>query len=201
MEAMGSGARAAQPRSIVSRIGLSPKMVVLAAVCLCLGAVLALTLNRDGSSTRKPMAASRVLEPTRPPLSSAEEEYIRSLWPIHGDVERSTAVMSLGEIFYLTHDPDMTTEKFKKRVDAALSRYLQAEEKLRTLQPPAALQKKHDEYLAAVLLLAQSARERLKLFDDGQIDHLHAAYPPLQQATDTIRVIGSDFWPGEFVPH
>ena len=201
MESAGSSAQADRPMSFVKRLGLSPKMIILAVVCLSLGAILALALNREATSTRKPVAASRALEPTRPPLTPAEEEYIGALWPIHGDVERSTAVMSLGEIFYLNNDPDMSKEKFKKRVDAALARYQRAKEQLRALQPPAPLQKKHDEYVTAILLLEQSATERLKLFKDGNIEHLHAAYPPLQQATDKIRVIGSDFWPGEFVPH
>jgi len=64
------------------------------------------------------------------------------------------------EIFYLNNDPDMSKEKFKKRVDAALARYQRAKEQLRALQPPASLQKKHDEYVTAVLLLEQSATER-----------------------------------------
>jgi hypothetical protein len=55
--------------------------------------------------------------------------------------------------------------------------------------------------LAAVFLLEQSGIEKLKLFKDGKIEHLHAAYPPLEQATYKIRVIGYDYWPGEFVPH
>ena len=202
MPAAGSGADVVRPNmTLFERARLHPKMLILVVVCLCLAGVLVVSLNREVTSTRKPVAASRALEPTRPPLSPAEEEYIGLLWPIHGDVERSTAVMSLGEIFYLNKDPDMSKEKFKKRVDAALATYQRAKEQLRALQPPASLQKKHDEYLAAVLLLEQSTVERLKLFKDRKIDHLHAAYPPLQQATDKIRVIGSDYWPGEFVPH
>jgi hypothetical protein len=202
METAGSGAQAVrQPMKLFERFRLHPKMIILVAVCLCLGGILGVALNREVTSTRKPVAASRALEPTRPPLSPAEEEYVGLVWPIHGDVERSTALMSLGEIFYLNNDPDISKEKFKKRVDAALATYQKAKVQLSALQPPASLQKKHDEYLAAVLLLEQSTLERLKLFKDGKREHLQAAYPPLQQATDKIRVIGSEYWPGEFVPH
>lgn len=202
MPVSGSGADVVRPpMTLFERVRLHPKMIILAVVCLCLGGILGVALKGEVTSTRKPVAASRALEPTRPPLSPAEEQYVGLVWPIHGDVERSTALMSLGEIFYLTNDPDMSKEKFKKRVDAALATYQKAKEQLSALQPPASLQKKHDEYLAAVLLLEQSTLERLKLFKDGKIEHLHAAYQPLQQATDKIRVIGSDYWPGEFVPH
>jgi hypothetical protein len=180
---------------------LHPKVLILGVVCLSLAAILLAALRREATSTRQPVTASRMLQPTRPALTPAEEEYIGAVWPIHGEVERSTAIMSLGEIFYLNNDPDMSKEKFKKRVDAALATYQQAEQQLRALQPPASLKKKHDKYLAAVLLLKDSTLERLKLFKDGKREHLQAAYPPLQQATDKIRVLGAEYWPDEFVPH
>ena len=117
MPTAGSGADVVRPNmTLFERARLHPKMLILVVVCLCLAGVLVVSLSREVTSTRKPVAASRALEPTRPPLSPAEEEYIGLLWPIHGDVERSTAVMSLGEIFYLNKDPDMSKEKFKKRV-------------------------------------------------------------------------------------
>lgn len=202
METASSSSQAVrQPMKLFERVRLHPKMIILVVVSFCLGGILAVALNREVTSTRKPVAASRTLQPTRQALTPAEEEYIGAVWPIHGEVERSTAVMSLGEIFYLTNDPDMSKEKFKKRVDAALATYQQAEQQLRALQPPASLQKKHDEYLAAVLLLKDSTLERLKLFKDGKREHLQAAYPPLQQATDKIRMLGAEYWPDEFVPH
>lgn len=202
METAGSGAQAVrQPIKFFERVRLHPKMIILVVVCLCLAGILVVALNREVTPARKSVTASRTLTPTRPPLTPAEEEYIGVVWPIHGEVERSTAIMSLGEIFYLNNDPDMSKEKFKKRVDAALATYQQAEQQLRALQPPASLQKKHDKYLAAVLLLKDSTLERLKLFKDGKREHLQAAYPPLQQATDKIRVLGAEYWPDEFVPH
>ena len=50
------------------------------------------------------MNAARAAKAGRPALTAAEEKYIRELWPIHGDVERSTLRMSLGQIFYTTRD-------------------------------------------------------------------------------------------------
>ena len=202
MRAAGSGAELVRPpMTVFEHVRLRPKMLILAVACLCLVGVVLVALRRESTSIRQPVTTSRMLQPTRPALTPAEEEYIGALWPVHGDVERSTVKMSLGEIFYLSHDPEMTREKYRKRVDAALATYQRAEQQLRALQPPASLQKKHDDYLAAVLMLKESALERLKLFKDGKVEHLHAAYPPLQRASDKIRRLGSDFWPEEFVPN
>jgi len=194
MRAAGSGAELVRsPMTVFEHVRLRPKMLILAVACLCLAGVVLVALRREATSIRQPVTTNRMLQPTRPALTPAEE--------VHGDVERSTVKMSLGEIFYLSHDPEMTREKYRKRVDAALATYQRAEQQLRALQPPASLQKKHDDYLAAVLMLKESTLERLKLFKDGKVEHLHAAYPPLQRASDKIRRLGSDFWPDEFVPN
>ncbi len=192
--------RVRRSREWFATLRFRPKLLIMVAVCVSLAALFLAAAGREWSSNPK-AAKPRTIEPTRPPLSTAEEEYITKLWPIHGEVERSTAVMSLGEIFFLNKDPDMTTERFKRRVDAALKAYDLAEQSLRAISAPASLGSKHEQYLAAVLLLRESAQERLRLFADGDISHLHAAYRPLQNATDTIRQIGSDYWPNEFVPH
>src|SRR5881397_2133008 len=86
------------------------KLVVIAAVLLVLvGIVIVAT------------AISRPTAPSRPPLTRAEETYIQALWPIHGAVERSSARMTLGQIFYVTKDLDGTD--LKERVDEALATY------------------------------------------------------------------------------
>jgi hypothetical protein len=175
----------------------SPKILVLVSVSL-LG-VLAFALSRELTTTTRPMAARPPLRPPRPALSPAEESYIRALWPIHGNVERSTVRMSLGQIFYKTED--LSRADLKIRVDKALVNYRQAELALRALEPPASLRPAHDEYLAAVRLFQQSAVEVLKMFDDGRDDHLLAAYPLSQQGSDKIREVGLRFWPGEFPPN
>jgi hypothetical protein len=192
--------RTQQPLQLLGRVRLHPKLLVVTGVCVSLVAVLLTAAGREWSATRKP-ATARAIVPTRAPLSPAEEQYIGSVWPIHGDVERSTAVMSLGEIFYLNKDPNMTRERFQKRVDQALASYKRAEQQLQAIAPPPSLQKKHEEYLSAVLLLKGSTLERQRIFVDGKIEHLQAAYPSLQQATDKIRGIGAEYWPDEFVPH
>lgn len=124
---------------------------------------------------------------------------MRALWPIHGEVERISARMSLGEIFYMTRD--IGQAELKGRVDEAMATFRRAEKNLQGLQPPASFQKKHAEYLTAVRLFQESGREVLKMFKDGKEEHLRAAYPSFQQATDKIRDVGADFWPDEFPAH
>jgi hypothetical protein len=86
-------------------------------------------------------------------------------------------------------------------VDAALATYRRAEERIQALQPPPSLAAAHDEYLAAVRLFQQSALEVLKMFDDGDDEHLLAAYPLSQEGSDKIREVGVKFWQDEFPPH
>ena len=135
----------------------------------------------------------------RPALTADEERYIRALWPIHGDVERSTMRMSLGQIFYTTKD--LGASELKARVEQALSVYKNAQTRIQGLQPPASLRAQHDDYLVAVRLFEESANEVMKMFSDGREDHLVAAYPKGQAGTDKIREIGGKFWPNEFAPH
>jgi hypothetical protein len=123
--------------------------------------------------------------PPRPPLSRAEELHSQALWPIHGAVERSAVRMSLGQIFYKIRDLDRT--ELKARVDEALATYRQAEMRLRELRPPPSLERAHDDYLAAVQLFHKSALEVLKMFDDGNDDHLLVAYPLSFEGSNKIR--------------
>jgi hypothetical protein len=151
---------------------------------------------RDGDAAAAMAAAAKR---TRPALSADEERYIRALWPIHGDVERSTMRMSLGQIFYTTKDVD--AGELKTRVEHALAVYKSARARIEGLQPPATLRAQHDEYLAAVRLFEESASEVMKMFSDGREDHLLAAHPKGQAGADKIREIGGKFWPQEFAPH
>ena len=149
----------------------------------------------NGSAT----AVVATVRPARPALTDEEERYIRALWPIHGDVERNTMRLSLGQIFYKTND--LGAPELKARVEQALSVYKNAETRIQGLEAPASLRTEHDDYLAAVRLFEESANEIMKMFNDGRDDHLVAAYPKGQAGADKIREIGGKFWPNEFPPH
>jgi hypothetical protein len=177
---------------------LMPVMAVLAA--LAIGAIL--LFNRSEQRSLRDSAAAATAaspRPARPALTDAEERYVRALWPIHGDVERNTMRMSLGQIFYKTKDVD--APELKARVEQALSTYKNAQTRILGLEVPASLRAQHDEYLAAVRLFEESANEIMKMFNDGRDDHLLAAYPKGQAGTDKIREIGGRLWPNEFPPH
>jgi hypothetical protein len=172
-------------------------------IALVAFAVGALVVFRPGDA-RAPQAggagtAAAPSKPARAALSADEERYIRALWPIHGDVERSTMRMSLGQIFYSTKD--LGAPELKSRVEHALAVYKSAQARIQQLQPPDSLRAQHDSYLAAVRLFEESALEVMKMFSDGREDHLLAAHPKGQAGADRIREIGGRFWPNEFAPH
>ena len=137
--------------------------------------------------------------PDRPALTPAEETYMRAMWPIHGDVQRSLMRASLGQILYKTND--LGRDELKARLEQALATYRGAETRMRALQPPESLRKDHEQYLVAVRLFQESAVEANKMFTDGREDHLLAAYSKSQQGSDKIREVGGKFWPNEFPPN
>ena len=170
-------------------------LVVLAGVVT--GAAI---LEIKGSRAVTSELATRAAAPRpRPPLTRAEEAYIQALSPIHGEVERSAVRMSLGQIFYKTHD--MGKAELKTRVDEALASFRRSEARLRTLAPPPSLQRSHGDYLSAVRLFERSAVEVRRMFEDGNEDHLRAAYPLSKEGSDKIRELGVKFWPDEFPPN
>ena len=179
----------------------SIKRSVFVAAVLALLGIVGFAVTREMSSTSRATTPvlSRPAAPARPAFTAAEEAYIRALWPIHGDVERSAARLALGQIFYKINDMDRIA--LKARADQALATYRRSEARLRALEPPTSVQREHEAYLAAVGLFQQSAVEILKMFADGRDDHLMAAYPLGQQATDKIREVGGKFWPNEFPPN
>ena len=166
---------------------------VVAAAILVLVALVAFAVTREATTTARGLTPLRARSVATPTFTSAEKAYIRALWPIHGVVERSTVRLSLGQIFYKINDMDRAT--LKVRADEALATYQRSEARIRALEPPASVRHEHEEYLAAVGLFRRSAIEVLRMFDDGRDDHLNAAYPLSQQASDMIREVGSKFWP------
>ena len=181
---------------------LGARGAALAATVLVLLGVVAFGVTREATTTRRttsPALLRPAATPPKPAFTRGEEAYIQALWPIHGDVERSAVRMSLGKIFYKTND--LGKADLKSRVDAALATYRRAEARLSALEPPPSLTREHDEYLAAVRLFEQSALEVLKMFDDGNDEHLLAAYPMSREGSDKIREVGAKFWEDEFPPH
>jgi len=175
---------------------------VIAVTVLALLGIVAFAVTREATTTVRgpiPAVSQPDSTPQRPAFTRAEESYIQALWPIHGEVERSTVRLSLGKIFYKTNE--MGKAELKARVDKALATYRTAETRIAALQPPPSFERAHHEYLAAVGLFQKSALEVLKMFDDGNDDHLLAAYPLSQEGSNKIREVGAQFWQDEFPPN
>ena len=178
---------------------LQSKALVLGAILAGLAGLAAvLLMDREPNVGVTATTAQAPAQP-RPARTAAEEQYLRDLWPIHGDVQRSALRMSLGQIFYITKD--LSREELGVRVKNALAVYQAAETRLRNLEAPASLRGEHEEYLAAVRLFQESATEVLKMFTDGRDEHMIAAYPKGQEGSNKIREVGGKFWPHEFPPH
>jgi hypothetical protein len=178
----------------------TPKTLVVSVLVVGLVAVLVFATTREIGRTATPVTAPPPpARATRPALSPAEEAFIKTMAPIHGDVQRSLMRASLGQILYKTND--LSGGELKTRMEQALATYDRAETSIRTLEPPSSLRKDHEIYLSAIRLLQESAVEAMKLFKDGREDHLLAAYPKSQEASDKIREVGGKFWPNEFPPN
>jgi hypothetical protein len=184
-----------------ARWPFSAKTTVVTVATMTLLAVVALGVIREANMAgpAPSPAVSRIAIPPRPAFTRAEEAYIQALWPIHGEVERSSVRVSLGNILYKTDD--LGKADLKVRIDAALATYRRAEARIGALQAPPSLAQAHDDYLAAVRLYQQSAVEALKMFEDANDDHLLAAHPLSQAGSNKIREIGVRFWQDEFPPN
>ena len=85
------------PRNLVRRPGVLLLVAVVAGLVVASVAWPVLFAPNNEAGVRAAFVnAARVAKAGRPALTAAEEKYIRELWPIHGDVERSTLRMSLG---------------------------------------------------------------------------------------------------------
>jgi hypothetical protein len=176
----------------------SGKTAVVAVGLMVVLAVFAFSVHRETTMSVS-VTARAPANPPKPAYTRAEEAYIQALWPIHGDVERSTLRLSLGKIFYTTND--LSKAELKTRIDAAMATYQNAEGRISALQPPPSLARAQDDYLAAVRLFKQSATEALKMFEDSSDSHLLAAYPLSQEGSTMIRAVGARFWQDEFPPN
>ena len=181
----------------------SRRMLFLGCVAIAVIGVCSFAVSRAVSRTATPAVTTANIKPAarppRPALTPAEEAYMRAMWPIHGDVERSLMRASLGQILYKTDD--LSRAELKARMEQALTTYRGAETRIRALEPPASVRNDHEQYLVAVRLFQESAVEAIKMFKDGRDDHLLAAYPKSQEGSDKIREVGGKFWPSEFPPN
>jgi hypothetical protein len=177
----------------------SLKLVLFAAVIAALGGVVGFAVSRETSTPSVTSPARPTLPTPRPALSSDEQTYVETLWPIHTSVERSAVRVALGASFYKLQD--LPRAELRTRLDDALKLYRAADAELRGIHPPPSFQARHDSYLSALQLFEQSTTEMLRMYDDGSDEHLTRGFPLSVEGSDKIREVGASFWPDEYPPN
>jgi hypothetical protein len=185
---------------LVGSLPVRRRSALVAAGLIALILVVCAGVVRELGTNAQPAGAARAgSAKATPAFSAAEEAYVWALWPIHGDVERTAVRVSLGTIFYKTGD--LGRVELKDRLEAALVTYRKAEARISELEPPPSFVRGHRDYLAAIRLYEQAAVEALKMFSDGDDEHLVLAHPLSQEGSNKIREIGGRFWRDEFPPN
>ena len=175
------------------------KFWLFAGVLLSLGMLFAYGLSRELANTRPAAQTARPAVATpRPAMTPAEEAYARALWEIHNEVKASALKMSMSGISLKLGQGERAEQR--AQVEAAAQIYRRAEGSVLGLEPPASLRPQHDDYLAAVRLYQQAQAEMVRIFDDGDEQHLHAAFPLSQEGGRKLRAVGAVLWPNEYVP-
>lgn len=178
---------------------LRPKLLVAGLILLALLAVLSASLLQEATIVGRTSAPAAPLAPPRPALAPAEEAYAQALWVIHADVKHAAYNLTFSGLRYKLKQAD--GPDFGTRVRDASRTLDRAEARLRTLAPPPALSQVHAQYLDAVQLFQRSAVEMLKVTVDGRDEHLLAAYPLSQKASEELLRVGDTIWPGEYLPN
>jgi len=181
---------------------LRPKPLVAGLILLALLAVLCASLLREATIAGRTVANATPrpsLAPPRPALAPAEEAYAQALWAIHADVKHAAYNLTFSGMRYKLKHAD--GPDFGTRVRDASRTLDRAEARIRVLAPPPSLSQVHAQYLDAVQLFQRSAVEMLKVTVDGRDEHLLAAYPLSQKASEELLRVGDTIWPGEYLPN
>jgi hypothetical protein len=182
-----------------SRGRLRAKLLVAGLIVATLVGVLAASLLREATTASRNTVARPSLAAPRPALTAAEEAYAQALWAIHGDVKNAAFDLTFSGLWYKLKQAD--GRDLGTRVHAVAQSLGRAEARVRALAPPASLRDVHAQYLEAVLLFQRSAAEMLKVTADGRDDHLLAAHPLSQAASEKLLRVGNVIWPGEYLPN
>jgi hypothetical protein len=185
-----------------SRDASRVKLLIAGLIVLALLGVFCASLLREATTagrTAGGAVARPSLAPPRPALTPAEEAYAQALWAIHGDVKNAAYNLTFSGLRYKLKQVD--GPEFGTRVHAASEILGRAEARVRSMVPPPSLLQIHAQYLDAVHLFQRSAAEMLRVTADGRDDHLLAAHPLSQEASEKLLRVGNTIWPGEYLPN
>ncbi len=138
--------------------------------------------------------------PARPAVTPAEEAYVRAMWPIHGDVERSLMRASLGQILYKTNE--LSRAELQGTDGAGPGRPTGRRHAHARARAAGVIARTTTSSTSPRSVSSRSQRwRRRRCSRTGKEDHLLAAYPKSQEGSDKIREVGGKFWPNEFPPN
>jgi hypothetical protein len=185
------------------RFGL--KQIAIGSLLLCLGAVAALAVVREGRHAPPPVSSQAAAggafagHQERPALSAEEEAYAAALWPVHEKIKTSAVQMTFAGLSYKLGDIDRMA--VKERVTPLTKVFRDARSQAGQLKVPASLEKQHQLYLGALKLYEDASIEMAKIARDGKEDHLVNAQKMSYAASEDSLRVGDALWPGEYKPN
>jgi hypothetical protein len=135
----------------------------------------------------------------RAAMTSAEEAYAHSLWPVHAQVKQDAVKMTFAGLAYKMGDIKRAT--VKDRVAPLTPKFDSALAEISKLQPPASMRVLHGEYVEAIKLYRDASVTMIKLAADGRDEHLIEAQERSEKASGMTLKVGETLWPGEFKPN
>jgi hypothetical protein len=195
-------ALASTPRSS-PRFGF--KQIALGILLVCLGAIAALAMVREGRRAAAPVSNAAAAggafagQPERAALSSDEENYAAALWRIHQQAKTSAVQMVFAGLSYKLGDIDRTAVRDK--VVPLTKVFRDARSEAGQLKVPPSLEKQHERYLGALKLYEDASVEMVKVARDGKDEHLINAQKMSFAADEDSLRVGDALWPGEYRPN
>jgi hypothetical protein len=164
-------------------------------------ALMAVAVFREAAKPKPQQAAvnTPASQVERPAVTAEEEDYARSLWPIHAQVKQDAVKMTFAGLAYKMGD--IKREAVKERVIPLTTNFDSAAAALNKLQPPASMRVLHGEYLEAVRLYRDASVIMIKVAADGRDAHLTEAQEKSSRASELTLKVGETLWPGEFKPN
>jgi hypothetical protein len=135
----------------------------------------------------------------RAAMTSAEEAYAHSLWPVHAQVKQDAVKMTFAGLAYKMGD--IKRAAVKDRVAPLTPKFDSALAEISKLQPPASMRVLHGEYVEAIKLYRDASVTMIKVAADGRDEHLIEAQERSEKASGMTLKVGETLWPGEFKPN
>lgn len=188
--------------------GLNSRRIAIAGLALLFAAVFFYAYRSDRTRPASPLETAPTAPvstpifgaaPPRPALTAEEEAFVSSLWAVHEVMRLNAAKMSFAGLYYKSGD--IKKEDVRARVAPLTAVFQEAEGKLQSIPTPASMATYRDQYLQAVQSFEHASVEMVKVAEDGDDAHLHAAHERSQAASNTLLKISDALWPGEFKPH